>query len=439
MNTRKRIVSSERDLYAVWAGGAARRLKTESGVELSVLYPGMCPGGAGPDFRDAVLAFEGREVVRGDVELHLRTGDWSRHGHASDPAYSQVVLHAVARSDGSACTPVPGGHEAPVLVLAPSRRRALPCTGAFERLPEQTLALLRTAGMERLRTRAMRTARECDEGGVRAVLCRGVARALGYAANADPGSHLGALLAEDAPWMLLQHADATLRRACTLGIAGLLPSQRSTVSGGCDADETRVLEHEWLSIADTLPRMPAGAWRLHGVYVNNSPVRRVVALADLLPRLEPVIEMARSRVAGTPSGRSAARALEGLFLVEGDAYWRRHYDFGSLTRESDLLGAAKAREITVNAVLPLLLCLAALERDESLYRAVMLLFAGYPGSRPNAITQHMRRQLGLPARVSRAVLDQGLVLVYGEYCRHGLCPVCPLGYGRAASRSSETT
>jgi len=438
LTTRKRILSNEQELSAVWAAGTARRLKTESGIELSVLYPGMCPGGAGPDFRDAVLAFHGQEVVCGDVELHRRAGDWCRHGHGSDPAYSQVVLHAVAQSDGAASTTVPGGREAPVLVLAPSRRRMLPCAGASVRFPSQTLALLRAAGVERLRSKATRMVRECGEDSLRSVLCRSVARALGYAVNADPGMHLGVLLAEETPWSLLQHADAHLRRACVLGIAGLLPSQRSLIPEEGDDVETGALESLWQSISDGLSSMPAESWRLRGVYVNNVPVRRIVALADFIPRLEQVVDAARSALADAPCSRSAVRALESLFLVPGDSYWRGHYDFGAVTRESDLLGMSKAREIVVNALLPLLLCVAVLEHDEGLYRAVILTFAGYPGSRPNAVTKHMRRQIGVPGSWSRAIIEQGLIHVYGGYCRHGLCPVCPLQTGHKAPETHET-
>ncbi len=434
VDTRKRIATTEHELSGVWARAAGRSLRTEGGLDVDVLYPGMCPGSAGPDYRDAVLALGGREVVRGDVELHVSAGDWRRHGHGGDPAYAQVVLHAVSHPDGTTSTVVPGGGEAPVLVLAPARpRRGLPCEDAFQRLPDETLAVLRSAGTERLRARAVRMARECTQSGPRAVLCRAAARALGYAANADAGQQLGGLLAGDAAWMPLQCADMQQRRAYVFGMAGLLPSQRSLAAGLRDGPEVDRLEAAWRDSAGSLPSMPPDSWSLHGVYVNNSPVRRVVALADLAPRLEPLTEAARSLLSDAASpGRLPATTLETLFVVPGDAYWRCRYDFGRRTRESDLLGASKAREVVVNALLPLLLAVAMREQDERLFRGVVGTFVEYPGSRANSVTQHMRRQLGIPPGRCRAAVDQGLLHVYAEYCRHALCRACPLRAGRPA-------
>ncbi|MCK9357551.1 MAG: DUF2851 family protein [Dehalococcoidia bacterium] len=434
MDTRKRIAGSERELSGLWARSAGRSLRTEGGLDVDVLYPGRCPGSAGPDYRDAVLAFGSREVVRGDVELHVTAGDWRRHGHGGDPAYSQVVLHAVSHPDGTTSTAVPGGGEAPVLVLAPARpRRGLPCKDAFQRLPDETLAVLRSAGTERLRARAVRMAQECSLSGPRVVLCRAAARALGYAANADAGRQLGGLLAGDAAWSLLQSGDAPQRLGHLLGMAGLLPSQRSLAPGVCDGPEVEALEASWRDSAGSLPSMSPDSWSLHGVYVNNSPVRRVVALADLAPRLEPLTGAARSRLSDPASaGRLSAAALETLFVVSGDAYWRCRYDFGGRTRESDLLGASKAREVVVNALLPFLLAVAMLEQDETLFRGVVGMFVEYPGSRANSVTRHMRAQLGIAAGRCRAAVDQGMLHVYAEYCRHALCCACPLRAGRPA-------
>ena len=54
---------------------------------------------AGPDFRDAVIAFPTGKLSTGDVEIHVRASDWYRHGHHNDPEYDRVILHAVYRDD----------------------------------------------------------------------------------------------------------------------------------------------------------------------------------------------------------------------------------------------------------------------------------------------------------------------------------------------------
>jgi Protein of unknown function (DUF2851) len=87
----------EDELAALWAAGAwrGRTLCTLTGSAYTVLYEGRRGGGAGPEFRDAVLAREDGQRVYGDVELHVRASGWQAHGHATDPRHDSVVLHAV--------------------------------------------------------------------------------------------------------------------------------------------------------------------------------------------------------------------------------------------------------------------------------------------------------------------------------------------------------
>jgi len=69
--------------------------------------------------------WDGAEMT-GDVEVHLRAGDWEAHGHARDPAYGRVGLHVVLfpASDGrrtlNGC-----GRDIPVLALLPLLRHDL--------------------------------------------------------------------------------------------------------------------------------------------------------------------------------------------------------------------------------------------------------------------------------------------------------------------------
>ena len=62
--------------------------KSADGRRFRVIYPGRKGGGAGPDFRDAVLEEEGVGLIRGDVELHVKQKDWDAHGHGGDPRYN---------------------------------------------------------------------------------------------------------------------------------------------------------------------------------------------------------------------------------------------------------------------------------------------------------------------------------------------------------------
>ena len=78
----------------------AERLRTCSKKPLRVIEPGRWNAEAGPDFLGADLEIGDRRV-RGDVEIHVASGDWEKHRHHRDFEYNRVVLHAfLHRSDG---------------------------------------------------------------------------------------------------------------------------------------------------------------------------------------------------------------------------------------------------------------------------------------------------------------------------------------------------
>jgi len=117
----------EKVLARLWQKRAARQreFRTAAGRRVRVLYPGRPGTAAGPDFRDALLEVEGLGLVQGDVELHVRQQDWYAHGHADDPNYNGVVLHAALETDtgtntkaGPRPTNLHSGHQAPVISLA---------------------------------------------------------------------------------------------------------------------------------------------------------------------------------------------------------------------------------------------------------------------------------------------------------------------------------
>src|SRR5258708_34602836 len=90
-------VERETELIARWAAGERREatLLASDGQQYRVVYEGRRGGGAGPDFRDAVLACTDGARLHGDVELHLRAANWRAHGHERDPAYHRGVLPRV--------------------------------------------------------------------------------------------------------------------------------------------------------------------------------------------------------------------------------------------------------------------------------------------------------------------------------------------------------
>ena len=96
-------------------------LATDDGRKVEIIQPGFWSHGGGPDFTRVAARFlasdkSGGDVTVGNGEIHLRPGDWNAHGHHTDPAYNETILHVVWD-------------------LA-SARRCFPATESFRRVPQ---------------------------------------------------------------------------------------------------------------------------------------------------------------------------------------------------------------------------------------------------------------------------------------------------------------
>jgi len=93
-------VITERLLQFIWQFQYFNKgeLRTTSGEELQIIFPGAYNTNQGPDFTDAKIKI-GKTTWVGNIELHLKASDWNRHNHQHDKNYNNVVLHVVWEND----------------------------------------------------------------------------------------------------------------------------------------------------------------------------------------------------------------------------------------------------------------------------------------------------------------------------------------------------
>ena len=410
----------ERLLARLWRQRAARQqeFRTDAGLRVRVLYPGRPGLAAGPDFRDALLEVEGLGRVRGDVELHRRQQDWYAHGHAADPNYNGVVLHA-ALELSPGVTRLQNGGQAPVISLAallnaadddeaaaaaagqedpPAAAETAALWSILERQgwlrPADAAGwgdLLDAAGDARFQRKSAWFRRLLAEQPPEQTLYEGLMEALGYRANRQPFLKLAAA----APWAALAQEAAPYP-----------PAERAAVL------ERRLLQRAGL--APAAGRAPAGLgygapltaaeWHCFRVRPANHPRRRIAGAARLLAPFIPETRFIPEK--GTPPGLAAA--LTALVAAGRPAALTAALTVAAAPGEKTAsIGPARARDLAVNVVLPFCHALTAAGMENT---PALALYHAFGKLQDNEITRETASRLSIPANAAAtARRQQGLL------------------------------
>lgn len=423
-------------------------LTTASGEPIKVIYPGRKNDGRGADFRDAVIATS-QGVIKGDIEVHVKSSDWQAHRHHQDPAYNRVILHVVMWNNSQTATELYNGNTAPILSLDthledPSAHEAgaahapagfgVTCLETARSLPSHTLAeFLDSAGERRFSVKAAQFQAELSQIEASQCLYQGIMGALGYVKNKPPMLKL----ARRVPLQILQSraqgevsdGECLARlQALLLGTAGLLPSQRQNREYQ-DDEWANKLEGIWASSPDTRA-MSEDDWHLFKVRPNNFPPRRIAAMSYLILRYRErgMVEQVVDVIKETPVSGGYLRLAKELG-VTAHGYWASHFDFGLKSYHPTLLGRWRAADIAVNVLLPFVLAWGKLNSQPRVEGKTFELYRGYPKLAANTVERHMTKQLGLNSSlVNSARRQQGLIHVYNTLCTQGKCNSCPLNH-----------
>ena len=424
----------EKLLARLWQKRAARQaeFRTSGGRRVRVLYPGRPGVAAGPDFRDALLEVEGLGLVQGDVELHVRQQDWYAHGHADDPNYNGVVLHAALETSPQV-TSLQSGHQTPVISLAslldaesnaapaltPEEREegdggkvwAILEARGWPRPPAEKGAaglgdLLDAAGDARFQAKSRILHAFIREQSASQTLYEGIMEALGYRANRQPFLKL----AHRAPWTALaREALAGPESECS----GIIERRLLELSGLSQSKERAGRRRMGYSLP-----LAAAEWHCFRVRPANHPRHRIAGAARLLARflyvesLETEVEEGQLiRGLGKVVDRGSAAKLTSVLTVAADP--------GQPTAGLAYVGAARARDLAVNVVLPFFHALAEAENTGS--SPALKLYHGFGKLQDNELTREMATLLLEPDAetggakvVTTARRQQGLIHLHRQ-------------------------
>lgn len=399
-------------------------LTSASGQELEVIKPGYHNHNSGPDFLEASIRV-GNYLWAGHVEIHVRSSDWYRHGHQTDPAFQNVILHVVYEHDRQVATS--DGTFIPVLQLKGrfdeyeywrfeqlvQSQFSIPCSAHIPNL-ETTLIekMLERALCERLEYREsfvtqLWKANQRDWVNTSYQL---FGYGQGLKVNADPMLNLTARI----PYRILvrEAGDPTRLEALLLGVAGLL----------AEADEYSAKLISLFTILEKkydIEVMPRSLWRYSRLHSASFPERRIVQMARLihavpdLPRLMLDID-----------NLGEIRQLIGTDLHS--EYWENHYRLGQMSKSPGArltLTPEWIDKLIINVLIPLRFSYARIKGISSGEDIGLSWFEQIKAEKNN-ITRMMGK---LGFRQQTAADSQGALHLYKSYCSPKKCLNCAIG------------
>ncbi len=414
-------------------------LTTQDGRRVRVVSPGWWNRSEGPDFKGAQLEFNGR-LRTGDVEIHLRHGDWRNHGHHFDTRYDEVLLNVVLQSEPPD-TPIEtaSGRAVAVLSLAPylgEDIRAIADRLAVEDFPyrvegtlghcaalveaygsDNMMRLLELAGEWRVLFKARALRERMDRVSADQAIYEEVLAACGFS-HFKYHFHAVArqLPYERARQLALE--DALLLEAAFLQLAGLLPNELPEVTSAAPHfARLRALRRDKLSGLRPMPL----EWKRVGVRPTNNPERRFAGAARFLARtakrglaesLHDVWQTAETTLA-------RRQAFEKLFSAPG-GFWATQCTWTGkqLQRPVAMIGGGRVRSIIGNVFIPAALAIARQKRDRLFEERVFDFYAKLPSEPDNHILNIMAPRLfGLEAKPKLTFrTQQGLLQMHRDWC-----------------------
>jgi hypothetical protein len=418
---------SELELQARWfAGDFGRTFRAVGGEKIEIVQFGVWNREAGPDFSDAAIRIDAGQPQRGSIEFELTDTGWETHGHATNAAFDDTILHVFVNSGGrqffsrtSANRNVPQVRVDPatlpdafnsgVALAKPGR-----CHAPLREVSEaRATSILDAAARFRLSQKAARLQRMAATHGHDEALFQELAAALGYKQNKLPFT----LLAQRLTVTRLR-ANAAEIEALLFGTAGLLAADLADYNDET-RDYVRDLWERWWLRRDEINRLvlPANSWKLSGARPLNHPQRRIAALAVIAREWRNFIDSL---------GHGDDLRLAEFFHSISHPFWDHHYTLSSGVSSTSmaLIGDTRIAEILANVIYPW-----RLQNREDVWDSYAKLRAKLTNRRVETAAS---RLFGSESERRRAFLktvaqQQGLLQIYEDFCMqdNSDCEQCP--------------
>jgi len=465
----------EKFVQSLWNEGHIRcsGIHTVSGKALRIIQPGRWNQEAGPDFICAELEMEGRKI-RGDIEIHVHASDWERHNHDDNFDYNRCILHVFLKhDDGKTVDRLFDGQILERLHLEPwlsadleTLKSAISvddfpcgdgggegrCSRIFKGLGDEFIhRFLDLAGDRRIEEKVERLAGQMEGADTNQVLFQSLMISLGH----KTGRTLFFLLSKRVPFRDLMDytsslesgEQATAMQALMLHVANLMtPDKESRYSPDEETLEyINRLNGHWMHYSGYFSDrvMPLTRRWFAGIRPVNFATRRIAGITRLITRIAPdgrltehimsPFRMACDRKLTSKELRAFLLDINRLLMVTDDPYWSHRFNFKSKksSRSMTLIGRDTASSLLFNAVLPMMILLARMEKNPNLEDFLWKCAHSLPPLPENMITTFMKKRLFGSAENASAYFfnerrQQALFTVFHDCCNSNehSCETC---------------
>jgi hypothetical protein len=412
---------TEKLLQYIWQHGyfSHSELRTQGGEPIQILQRGQWNHNEGPDFLEGRVRI-GTTLLAGSVELHLRTSDWDRHRHASDPNYRNVILHAVYIHDRE-----PEDATIPVLELQPlvpsvllERYESLmqqdgfiPCERELSAVP----TLVWTAWKDRLlierlleKTERISVLLQDSGNNWEEIFWWLLARNFGMRVNADAFEEV----ARSLPYRLLLRHRTGIHQ-----LEALLLGQANLLHGHLQEDYAKLLQREYRYLQKLHPLNQVHR-ALHFLRMRPPafPTVRLAQLAMLLHTQEHLLERLLEA--------TELSEVRSWFDVTANDYWHYHYRFDETSAfQPKHLGAAMTDSLLVNTLIPVVFAWGQLNGQPQFKEKALRWLQDVPAE-SNSILKRFEK-IGIGA--AGAGDAQALLFLEKHYCTQRRCLECAAG------------
>lgn len=320
-----------------------------SGEKIKILQPGFLNQHSGPDFSNAKLEINGTLWV-GNVEIHVKSSDWIKHGHSRDVSYKKIILHVVFENDVELNLDIPtleigryftsdelSSIAGKIIsdVLKKDAIRIGVITNSSQEDMEHTTAIRLKKRSAEIEQYLKETKNDWEE-----VFYLLLARNFGFHNNSFPFEWL----ARSLPLSCIRPHRANLSdvESMIFGQSGLLlkNSNQSVYERDLNFRYERFRRKYHLT-----PLAPA-IWKFMRLRPSNFPTVRMAQLAAIL---------VKNRVSMVSKILDISREIDAkeLFHVEASDYWINHYNFGKESKPIlKKLGTDSINNLIINTIIP---------------------------------------------------------------------------------------